>query len=296
MQMEYRRAGAAGNVHIGDRDTTNRAHRERLFLARLSGRGTSLGLGSGYASLWICLKGEIDVESDDGLCTVQARRFHFMPESTAQRGVARSAAEWLVLAVPQSLLGRIARTSGLRGVPEPLLFSSTVKLDRPLLAALVRLATLGESEAGSQDREQLRRSLGDLVHAAVHAQAGLARWVDRAYGRTEGHRRRVLSRLLKARNRIVNEPHGRHDIDSLALASRYSKSHFIRLFRDVFGVTPHDLLTIRRLEVAKSLIAETDLAISEVAATVGFESRFAFARLFRKRTGMSATEYRREAA
>lgn len=295
MQLEYRRGNTASNTRIEDRDPKLRDHRDRLHLARLSGRGASVDIGSGYATLWVCLRGNVEIETDDGLTRLARRTFLFTPEGMARRGVSRVGGDWFVIALPPALLGRIARTSGLRGTPDPLIFSTRAAVTRQLLRALIALSRLGEAGIRAPERGQLKFLMADLLHTTVQAQDHVAEWVDRALGRTEGHRRRVVARLLRARNRIVNEPFGRHDIESLALASRYSKSHFIRLFREVFGVTPHDLLTIERLDMAKELIAESNLAISEVAASVGFESRFAFSRLFRKRVGMSASEYRRAA-
>jgi AraC-like DNA-binding protein len=67
------------------------------------------------------------------------------------------------------------------------------------------------------------------------------------------------------------------------------------MFRDVFGSTPHDLLIEARMELAKHLIANSDLAIAEVAASVGYESRYAFSRLFKKRVGVTASDYRLDA-
>ena len=48
------------------------------------------------------------------------------------------------------------------------------------------------------------------------------------------------------------------------------------------------------MDLAKELIANSDLAISEVAASVGYESRFAFARSFKKHVGLTATRFRQE--
>jgi AraC-like DNA-binding protein len=133
-----------------------------------------------------------------------------------------------------------------------------------------------------------------LVQAAQQAQVPVQAWIRRACGRSEGHRRQVVLRLLSPRNRILNAPFEAHDLDTLAAAARYSKSHFLRMFRDVFGSTPHDLLIEARMDLAKRLIANSDLAISEVAASVGYESRYAFARLFKKRVGMTASDYRQD--
>ena len=49
-------------------------------------------------------------------------------------------------------------------------------------------------------------------------------------------------------------------------------------------------------EKAQQLLDKTDLAISAVAAEVGFDNFSYFARLFRRRVGMNPQEYRRQCA
>ena len=57
-------------------------------------------------------------------------------------------------------------------------------------------------------------------------------------------------------------------------------------------MTPHDLLTHTRLLRACALIQDGKLAICEIAARVGYESRHAFSRSFKRATGITATRFR----
>ncbi|MBP6216855.1 MAG: helix-turn-helix domain-containing protein, partial [Luteimonas sp.] len=47
-----------------------------------------------------------------------------------------------------------------------------------------------------------------------------------------------------------------------------------------------------RLQLARDLIRDSRLAICEIAASVGYESRHAFSRSFKRATGVTATGYR----
>lgn len=58
------------------------------------------------------------------------------------------------------------------------------------------------------------------------------------------------------------------------------------------GMTPHELVLAVRLRSAQSLLAGTDLSITRVAADVGFEDASYFARLFRRRIGLTPREFR----
>ena len=78
------------------------------------------------------------------------------------------------------------------------------------------------------------------------------------------------------------------DISQKAFLSRY---HFHRLFSQVYKKTPHQYLTLKRIEKAKDLLAENKQVI-EVCNEVGFESLGSFSTLFKKEIGFAPTYYR----
>ena len=79
----------------------------------------------------------------------------------------------------------------------------------------------------------------------------------------------------------------------MAGAACMSPNHLLRTFRQAFGETPHQFLTTRRLEEARRLLADRELPVTEICLAVGFESLGSFSTLFRKRFGVSPSEYRR---
>jgi AraC family transcriptional regulator len=72
-----------------------------------------------------------------------------------------------------------------------------------------------------------------------------------------------------------------------------SLHHFLRLFHEVHGQTPHQYLARRRVQVAKKLLAESDRSVSEIAVDVGFGGASAFGRMFKQEVGYSPTEFRK---
>lgn len=71
-----------------------------------------------------------------------------------------------------------------------------------------------------------------------------------------------------------------------------SEVHFRRLFLRMYGVTPKQYLISCRMNVAKSLLAQGDVSIAEIAARIGYNSVCYFSRAFKKECGVSPTEFK----
>ena len=78
----------------------------------------------------------------------------------------------------------------------------------------------------------------------------------------------------------------------IAAAAYVSEFHFARLFKKITGTTPHAYLAGLRIERARKLLAETDLAITEVGARVGYNSQSHFTKIFRAATGLTPHAFR----
>lgn len=102
----------------------------------------------------------------------------------------------------------------------------------------------------------------------------------------------LLRRLLRAKDRMDAASHEEWSVRRLASVSGVSDAHFARSFKEAFGVPPHRYLLTRRIERAKALLRDTDLAITEIAFQTGWNSLGTFGRIFRDVTGESPSELR----
>ena len=85
-------------------------------------------------------------------------------------------------------------------------------------------------------------------------------------------------------------------LDSVSAMLNLSASYFSALFKRTFQVNFLDYLTELRMEAAKDLLRDPLRSTAEVAGMVGYESANYFTRAFKKKVGMTPTDYRRRAA
>jgi AraC family transcriptional regulator len=83
-----------------------------------------------------------------------------------------------------------------------------------------------------------------------------------------------------------------HKLIGLASMACMSPYHFLRTFRAVTGVTPHQWLLRARLREAAGRLAATKTPVTNVALDVGFDDLSNFTRSFRAEFGASPREYR----
>ncbi|MBA4286513.1 MAG: hypothetical protein C0434_13390 [Xanthomonadaceae bacterium] len=81
-------------------------------------------------------------------------------------------------------------------------------------------------------------------------------------------------------------------LDELARCTGLSRAAFTRCFRQVTGISAHQALNQRRIEVAKRLLAQTGLDLAYVAQETGWSSQSHFTASFRKAVGCTPARYR----
>jgi AraC-like DNA-binding protein len=81
-------------------------------------------------------------------------------------------------------------------------------------------------------------------------------------------------------------------LDHLSKSAGFSRHHFVRAFRRVFGITPHRYLVRRRIEKAQYLLAYSEMSVTDICYEVGFQSLGSFSTQFRRYTGYSPINHR----
>jgi AraC family transcriptional regulator len=101
--------------------------------------------------------------------------------------------------------------------------------------------------------------------------------------------------LRRAKEFLQDEMNRNPGITELSAAVGMNVHHFSRMFKRSTGLPPHQYLGNIRLERAKRLLAEGRAPIIEIAYEIGYANPSQFSSFFRKRTGLSPTEFRRSA-
>jgi AraC-like DNA-binding protein len=155
----------------------------------------------------------------------------------------------------------------------------------PPLPELMVVAELAQTAAdGSSDI-----GLDEVGHLLA------ARFVEAVGGRE----RKPLTANLRDRRRAVESAlwidansHRAIALDDAAEQAGLSPFHFLRLFSQVLGVTPHQYLVRSRLRHAARRLADDDSPVTDIAYEVGFGDLSNFVRTFHRAAGASPLRFR----
>ncbi len=151
---------------------------------------------------------------------------------------------------------------------------------------------------------ELRRAILDLAHLVTHQEGtridqehALYRVATRLVQRAGNHRpdgrpSRPDALLLRAKDYILAHLEDDVSLDDISQAAHLSKYHFLRLFRQQFGITPHQYVLNCRVNAARTLLA-AGAAPNQVAFRYGFTDLSHFNRRFKRIYGMTPLQYQR---
>ena len=186
---------------------------------------------------------------------------------------------------------------------EPILMEYTRTLDPALAVGYLRIAGLLAARRIIREGEGVPREVlsDEMVEEALHTEG------------EEGFRR--LSELLKHAIAYRNRNRAGYGDPTISRARAYlsqhyadpnlmlqdvagevhlSQSHFSTVFAQETGLTFTQYLTALRIGKAKELLEATEMRSSQIATEVGYNDSHYFSYLFKKTTGMTPSDYRKE--
>ena len=197
--------------------------------------------------------------------------------SGAPRRVRHAGQEVLVVALSRAVFTRVAERAGAAPAEQHCVRDPVVDHVARALAA--------EAESGFG----AGRLYGESLGLALAAHLLGVRAAPAPAPRTGGiapHRLKQLTAYI--------ESHLSEDVSVAALAEvvGLSPHRFAHNFKRATGVPPHRWLIRARIDRARRMLRESDVAIGTVACATGFGSASRFAVLFRRATGITPSAYR----
>lgn len=161
---------------------------------------------------------------------------------------------------------------------DALRFRTQIMHDPALALALLRLHQQLESYGTALEAEStLLTIFARLVHKHTGSSNSLRIGTE-------------LARISRAREYLAAHYHRNVTLDELAGVAEFSPYHFLRVFRNAIGLTPHVYLTQIRIEAAKRLL-QTGRSIASTAYETGFVDQSHFTRQFKRLLGVTPGQY-----
>ncbi|WP_174459631.1 helix-turn-helix domain-containing protein [Neorhizobium vignae] len=154
------------------------------------------------------------------------------------------------------------------------------------VGAIETLAGLLVDEISSPSRHAVYGE--SLVGSIV---AGLLDIPDHEAEKANG--RLTQAQMNKLVSRIDGLSDSRLTVAEMAATVGLSESWFANVFKQTTGKTPLQWQLARRIDLAKSLLVESDLAVAEIAAQLGFTDQAHLTKAFRQIAGDTPAAWRR---
>ena len=245
-----------------------------------------------HASFHLVRKGECYLKSDGIEEHLRAGDFVFV-EAGRKHTLSDSAAD------------------GTTGTPQAILLCGYCSLDapaqHPLLESLRSLTIVRAEELNRH--AWLKSTLEQLSNEYETATPGNEVIVDRLtevllvelirinFGRSEtaGFVRALYDKPIAKTLALMHEkPAENWTLESLASEAAMSRSAYAARFKELVGQTMFEYLTAVRMQRAQGLLRDSGLSLPKIAERVGYTSRLAFSKAFKRLTGTTPSRYRRQ--
>lgn len=99
--------------------------------------------------------------------------------------------------------------------------------------------------------------------------------------------------VLNAENFIRSNINKKITVSDIARFLSLDRSHLTRIFKKINGISPKEYIISSKLDLAAQMLNNKDISIKEAAAGVGYNDPLEFSKLFRKKFGVSPSEWRK---
>jgi|GEM_PF-949572 len=108
---------------------------------------------------------------------------------------------------------------------------------------------------------------------------------DEAFGREANEMQRILNYIDRKIKQDIT-------LEKAAEYANMNPFYFSKLFKKITGRNYISYVVDRKVAVAKHMLADTDISVSNIAYALSYRETNYFSKLFRKKVGLSPSEYR----
>ncbi|MFY0567504.1 AraC family transcriptional regulator [Archangium lansingense] len=185
-------------------------------------------------------------------------------------------------------LGAAPRTPLFEGLPRVIHITADDPATSPSLGPIVQLL-ITESASSSPGAAVIMSRLADILFVQA-----LRTHIAGNGCREHGLCALADPQIRKALSLIHERPAAPWTVESLATAVALSRSSFAARFSSLVGEPPLEYLGRWRMTKAAQFLRESELPLSEVAESIGYQSEASFNRAFKRWGGVAPGTYRRD--
>ncbi len=146
---------------------------------------------------------------------------------------------------------------------------------------------------GSSSNEGITKKYIDLLYEG-RLIALIARIAERVH--SDGKSARDMLKIRPALDAMRSDRQPKYSNEELSALCGISKYYFLKIFKNVMGVTPQQYYVTLTVDKGRYLLTNTSYNIGEISTLCGIEDSFYFSRIFKKHVGLSPKNYREKFA
>lgn len=157
-------------------------------------------------------------------------------------------------------------------------------VERTPASALIHQALGAAIALGNKPEDDVRVHIEHLIAAVLDIHYAQLNPTGAESDLVREARKRIEKAVAAGRPILVN---------ALAADLRCSTAYLNRVFRTHLGIPAKVLIDQHRFEIARRLLLETNVTITELADSLGFDDPFRFSRFFKRLSGESPSDFRK---
>lgn len=127
-------------------------------------------------------------------------------------------------------------------------------------------------------------------------QTQIIKTIDRLEFKKASTKREIFRRVSISKDFIDGHLEDDLTIKELSKVAMMSPFHYVRSFKKLYRLSPHQYLTTERIKRSKFLLHDTENNIGDICQQVGFVNSSSFTRLFKRNEGCTPQQYRSKRA